>query len=266
MEEKSPCRILKRPCTAQVVQTVLLKQSANFSCALWRRLCGRQPALHFRSEIVRRSNGIRLHACVTKKLKQFAERKCADVRRIAQDFPAVLICGTLGMFAGVNVLRNDRAASAANAHHFAQHLQRIHKMMQREPAHNYVERPIFERKVLRISRTERNIGNATLSRALFSDREHGIRQVDANNFSRSASESFRDVSRTSRDIQHPLVTGEMGGGDQAPNALLVGDPWISGKSLGLCRERFPNDVVMLRHGKSLAQALAMRGAGSFSPT
>jgi hypothetical protein len=127
-------------------------------------------------------------------------------------------------------------------------------MMQREPAHNYVECPIFERKVLRISRSERNIGNATLFRALFADREHGLREVDADDFSRFASEGFRDVPGTCRDIQNALSTGEVGRGDQPPNAFFVGDPRVRRESLSLGRERFPNDVVMLRHGKSLAQA------------
>ncbi len=79
-------------------------------------------------------------------------------------------------------------------------------MMQREPAHGHIKGPVFERKVLRIGGVKRNIGNATFFGALFGNRQHGIRQVNADDFSRSAGEGFRDVPRTRRDIKHALVT------------------------------------------------------------
>jgi len=125
--------------------------------------------------------------------------------------------------------------------------------MQREPAHHNIERSIFERKIFRIGGTERNVRNAALPRAFLGDPQHGVSEVDADNFSRRTSESFRDVSRTRRDIQYALVTDEMCGGDQAPDAFFVGHPRIRRKGMSLRRKRFSNDVVMLRHGKSLAR-------------
>ena len=124
--------------------------------------------------------------------------------------------------------------------------------MQREPAYDHVECPIFKRKVLRIGGAERNIGNAALFRALFPDRQHGIRQVDADDFSRGARKRFRDVSRPRRDIQHALIACEARRGHQPPNALFVSDPRIRRKGLSLRRKRFSNDVVVLRHSKILA--------------
>ncbi len=158
------------------------------------------------------------------------------------------------MFAGVDIFHKDRSASAANTRHFAQHLQRLLKMMQGQPADNNIECPILEGQILRVRGAEGNVGNVALLRALFGDREHGLREVHAHDFPRGTREGFRDVARARRDIQHALVPGEMSRGDQAPYTLFVCDPRISRKGLCLRRERFPNDVVVLRHAKSLAQA------------
>jgi len=184
------------------------------------------------------------------------------MRRIAQNFPAVLVRSALGVFACVYVFHHDRAACAADTRHFAQDLQWVLEMMQCQPANHHIERPIFEREIFRIGSSERDIGNPALLRALLPYRQHGVSQVNPNDFSRTSSERFRDVPRPGRDIQHALIALEPGCGHQAPNALLVRDPWIIGKSLGLCCERFPNDVVVLRHTKILAQASATRRTGS----
>jgi CubicO group peptidase (beta-lactamase class C family) len=247
MEAKSPRRILKRPGTAQVMYAVLFEEPPYFARPLRGRLCGRQPPFHFRGQIVRRCNGIRLQPHVAKELQQFAECKRAHVRRIAQYFPSVLIRGTFRMLARVNILHQDLPAYSADSRHLAHNLQGIEKMMEREPADHYVEGPIFERKVLRISRAERNIGNPTLFRALLGDREHRIRKIDANDLARRASEGFRYVSRARRDIQHALSSVKTRCIDQSPDALLVGNPRIRRKSLRLRGKRFANDVVVLCH-------------------
>ena len=135
-------------------------------------------------------------------------------------------------------------------------------MVQRKPVYNHVEDTIFEGEALRIRGPKGNIGNSALLRAHFGNRKHGIGQVNADDFSRSASKRFRDIPRPRRYIQHALIAFEPGHSHQAPNALLVSDPWICGKGLGLCRERFADDVVVLRHAKILAQASAMRRLGS----
>src|SRR5271170_2877904 len=166
------------------------------------------------------------------------------MRRVAQNFPSVLICSSLRMLAGVNVLHHDRAAGAANSRHFAKDLQWRQKMMQREPAHYYIELPVFEGQVLRVSGTKRYIRNAVLLRTLFGDGEHGIREVDTDNLSRRASKCFSDIAGACRDIQHALGAGEMGRGHQAPDALFVSNPRIRRKGLSLRRERLPNDVVV----------------------
>ena len=157
------------------------------------------------------------------------------------------------MFAGVNVFHHDCPAGAANPCHFAQHFQRPQKMMQRKPAYNHIERPIFERQILCIGSAKRNIGNTAFLRALLADRQHSVRQIDANHLSRRARERFCNVTGPGRDIQHALAAGKPSRCDQTPNALLIGNPWIRCKSLGLCRKRLPNNVVMLYHLKSLAQ-------------
>jgi len=156
------------------------------------------------------------------------------------------------MLARVYVFHQDLAAGPANTRHFAQDLQRLLEMMHGQPAHNYIEYPIIERKILRIGRAESHIGDAALMSARFGNRQHGIRQVHADYFSSSASEGFRDIPRTCRNIKHALASSETRRGYQAPDAFFVGDPGIRRKSLGLCRERFSNDVVMLRHPKILA--------------
>lgn len=122
MEAKSPRRILKRACAAQILESVLLQKPADFHGAIWSNFRSRQPALHFRCQVIRSADRVRLQAGFAKKLQQFTERKRADVRWIAQNFPAVLIRRPFGMFAGVNIFHYNRAASAANTRHLAQHL------------------------------------------------------------------------------------------------------------------------------------------------
>ena len=60
-----------------------------------------------------------LQAGVAKELKQLTQRNRADVRRVAQDFPAVVIGCAVGMFAREKVLDQDRAAVTEDASHFA---------------------------------------------------------------------------------------------------------------------------------------------------
>ncbi len=133
------------------------------------------------------------------------------MRRVSQNLPPILISRSLRKLAGVNIFNEHRAACPANARHFSQHLQWFLQMMQRQPAHHYVERSIFEGKMLRIRSAKENIANAPRRSALFGDRQHGVRQVDAHNFARSPGERFRDVSGPRRDVEHPFVPGKVSG-------------------------------------------------------
>jgi hypothetical protein len=240
-------RILKRACSAQVVQAVFFEKAVDLGGWFWRGFGSGQPALNFRREIVRGSDGIDFEASLPEKLEKFADGKRTDVRRIAENFPRILIGGTLGMLTGVNILNQDGALSAADASHFAQDGDGLLEMMESETANDHVEAGVFERKMLRVRGAEGEIGDATLLRALFGDGQHGVSKIDGNDFASGAGEGFRDVARTGGDVQDAFVAAKVGSVDEALDAVLVGDPGIRSESLRLRGERFADDVVVSRH-------------------
>ncbi len=213
MEKETARRILKRPCSAQIMDPVLFQQTPHFICTFEGRLGGRQPAFDLWCQVIRCCHCIRFQTGFAKQPQHFAERKCPHVRRVSQNLPAVLISCARGMFAGVDVFHQHPAACAANTSHLPQNRQRLLKMMQRKPAHHNVEGPILKRKILRIGGLERHIEDAAFFRPLPGERQHGVRQVDTDGFSRASSKGFRDVPRPRGDIQHALVASKMGRGD-----------------------------------------------------
>lgn len=130
------------------------------------------------------------------------------MRWVAQNLPTILISCPLRELAGVNILYKYRAASPAHPRHFAQYQQWFLKMMQRQPAHGYVKRAIFKRKILRVSGAKRNIFDAPRRSSLFGDSQHRICQIDAHDIMRGPGESFRDVPRPRRDVQHAFGSGK----------------------------------------------------------
>lgn len=253
VEGKSPRRILKRPCAAEIVEAIFVQKSSNFGGAIGRDFGSDEPALDFGSKIVGGREKISLQIRIAKKLEQFTERKRSNVRWIAQNFPAILICSTLGKFAGENVFHDDFSAAAADARHFAQDSQRLLEMMERQPADRHVKRPIFKRKMLRISGAERDIRDAPLFGAISRDRQHRVGQVHADGFACTPSKGLSNVARSRRDIQHAFVAGETSRNYQSADALFVRYPGIRGKGLRLRCERFSNDVVVFTHLKILAR-------------
>jgi hypothetical protein len=253
MKEQAACRILKRARSAEVVEAVFFEQEADPGGRFCRGLGGGQPAFDFRSEIIGGGDGIHFEAGIAKKLEQFAEGKCVDVRRIAENFPLILIGGALRKFAGVNVFDEDCALRTADASHFTENIDRVLEMMKSEAANDNIEAGVFEGEMLRVGGAEGDVGEATLLRALFGDGEHRIGKVNTDNFAGGAGESFGDVARTGGDVENAFVTAQLGGVDEALDAVGIGDPGISGKSLCLRGEGFADDVVVLRHEKLLVK-------------
>src|SRR5262249_38295347 len=147
------------------------------------------------------------------------------------------------MFAGVNVFDQDGSLRTANAGHFAHNANGILQMVQRETADNNVERGVRKRKILRVGGTEGNVGEAALRGALLRNGEHRVGQIQADDFARDAGKSFGDVAGACGDVEDALVAVEVSGGNEALDAIFVGDPGIGGKGLGLRGEGFADDVV-----------------------
>jgi hypothetical protein len=94
------------------MEEIFFEQAADFCGAVRRSLGGGEPAFDFGSEVVMGADGLDLEVSVAKELQQFAERKRADMRRVAQNFPAAMISGAAGMLACENVFDKDGAAAA----------------------------------------------------------------------------------------------------------------------------------------------------------
>lgn len=86
--------------------------------------------------------------------------------------------------------------------------------------------------------------------ALFGNGEHRVGEIDADDFASGAGKSFGDVAGTGGDVEDAFTAMQMGGFDEALDALFVGDPRIGSESLGLRGERFANDVVVSRQRTS----------------
>src|SRR6266436_8640438 len=143
-----------------------------------------------------------LQAGVAKELKQLTQRNRADVRRVAQDFPAVVIGRAVGMLAREDVFDKDHAAVTEDASHFAEGLQGILHVMERQAGNDEIELLRFEWEIQRIANAERNVGNAALLSTFARDREHGVGEVKAGYFASRMRKRFGDVARAGGDIEN----------------------------------------------------------------
>ena len=135
----------------------------------------------------------------------FGQWQHPNMRRIPQFFPTVLIFRAFGMLARKNIFHQHRASRPAHARHLAHDSPWPLHVMQRQAADHHVKILSFERQVLRIPHSKRNIGQPVLLRALFPNRQHRRRQIHANNFPRGSRKSFRDVPGPRRNIQYALI-------------------------------------------------------------
>ena len=90
---------------------------------------------------------------------------------VAQALELVLEGGTLGEFAGGEVLDGDAAAGAADARHLAQGHGRIFEVMQGEAAEDDVELAVGKGELLGIGALETNIGETALATGALGDGE-----------------------------------------------------------------------------------------------
>jgi hypothetical protein len=79
MKVQAAHRILKRACTAKVMEAVFFEEAANFGGPVGRGFGGGQPAFDFRSEVVSGGDGVDFEPCVAKEMQEFADRQCAHV-------------------------------------------------------------------------------------------------------------------------------------------------------------------------------------------
>src|SRR5882724_1211242 len=247
MEMHPPRRILERPRPAQVPYPVLIKETANLLRSFRRRFRRCQPPLHFRAEIIERFDGIRLQSSLPEKPQMFAQWQHSNMRRITQFFPTVLVLRSLPMLARKNILHQHRASRPAHARHLAHDSPGLLHVVQRQAADHHVKILSFERQVLRIPDSKRNIGQTVLRRALFPNRQHRRRQIHPNHFPRGSRKGFRDVPGPRRNVQDALLPLQLSGRHQPPNSLLVRNPRIRRKRLRLRREGFADHVIVLRH-------------------
>src|SRR5579859_183048 len=119
--------------------------------------------------------------------------------------------------------------------------------MKRQAADHDVEGRVVKRKILRVGWAKRDVRQTARCSALLSNQEHGVGEIDANHFARSASDRFGDIARPRGNVEDAFMAGETRDGDQAANAVSVSDPGIRGEGLRLRGERFADYVVVLGH-------------------
>ena len=117
------------------------------------------------------------------------------------------------MFAGDDVFNEDSARLAADASHFAEDLQWILDVMESEAADDELELLRWERQILRIADAEGNVGDAALLRAFAGDREHGVREVNADRFPSDTGKCFGDIAGAGGDVENPLAACQVSGSD-----------------------------------------------------
>ena len=102
---------------AQVAGHVFVEKATDFVSFFARSFRGGEPACDFRSAFVH-GDAVYFEAGGTEILEEFAERECANVSGIAQNFEAVLVGGAIRMFAGEEIFNEYDATAAANPRHF----------------------------------------------------------------------------------------------------------------------------------------------------
>src|SRR5260370_11709530 len=144
MEVQASRGIQKRPCTAEVFEVVLSKQSRHLSSLRRRSFRGGQPPLHLGTKIFKCRNAVGFQSRRAEEMQQLADRKHSNVRGITQFFPAVLIGGPFGMFAAEDIFNENGPAEPAYPRHFSNHLRGVLHVMKRETAHHNVKLFLFE--------------------------------------------------------------------------------------------------------------------------
>src|SRR6266850_3099339 len=175
------------------------------------------------------------------------------MRRIPQFLPAILILRALSMLARKDILHQHCASRSANTRHFANDSPWLLHVVQREAADYHIKAFSFERQVLRVPHSKRNIRESALFGALFPNRQHRRRQIDPDDFPRGSRKSFRDVPGPRRYIQYTLSPLQPGGRHQPANSFFVRNPRIRCERFRLRREGLADHIVVLRHGSAFPE-------------
>src|ERR1700675_3450122 len=104
------------------------------------------------------------------------------MRRITQYFPAILISGSRGMLAAINIFYQHHTSTAAYASHPANYFGGLLHVMQSEAAHHNIERAFIEGQILRVAHTKRNIFHAAFFGSSAGNSQHRFGQIPSYNF------------------------------------------------------------------------------------
>ena len=232
---------------AEILETIGFEQLLNSGGAVGRSFCGGHPAVDLGNDVTGHGDGFDFEAGVAEKMEEFTERERTGVRRIAENLELILIGGAFRVFAGYDVFDEDAAVVAADASHFRKDFGGLLKVVEGEAADDYIEFAVVEREMADIAGAEREVGDVVLLAAGFGDLQHGVSQVDADDFFGDSSEGLGNVAWTSGNVEDAFGAGAMGSGDEAGDEVRIGGPRLGGEGSALIGEGLPDAVVVLRH-------------------